>query len=190
MFKIIVSIFFVAAAVIIFFTKTKTEFAEVKLLRAKEASYSGAMESSKKIKQSVDKILGDYNQISENERERVDKAIPSKPETMKLAVDLDGLAARSGLTLKSVEVKDMSVSDSGENQAADQTGSVPRGAETVSFTAKLSGSYEAFYSFLRDLEKSLRLTDLKNVKVTSSSAGALEFLIEADTYRQAPERAI
>lgn len=179
MFKILISIIFTAAAVMIFFTKTKADFAEVKILREKLASYDGAMEQAKKIKDTVNQLLQQYNAMPADDAERVRKAVPSTAESMAFVVMMDNIASRNSLAMKNIEIKEPT-SDVGFGDTTGGGGS--RVAETMPFSVRLSGSYESFYRFLKDLEKSLRIVDVSSVKLSSASSGSFDFSVEGSAY--------
>lgn len=177
MFKIIISIFFAAAAVIIFLTQTKNNFAEVKNLRATVASYDSAMAESKKIKETLNSLLEQYNSISQSEMEKIKKVTPSSPEPMSFIVEIDEIASQNGLTMKNIEIKERTEEESLSD------GAVPiNGAKTMAFTARLNGTYESFINFLKDLEKDLRIVDVSSVKFVPSSSGNFDFSLEAAAY--------
>ena len=55
---------------------------------------------------SVDKLLGEYNSISQENIDKVNKMIPSGSESMKLVVQIEDMMKAKGLTLKSIDTKE------------------------------------------------------------------------------------
>ena len=59
-------------------------------------------------------------------------------------------------------------------------------SETISASMEVSGSYEAFKDFLRDIESSIRITDVESLDLTppSGSSGEFNFKLSLKTYYQ------
>lgn len=177
MFKILISLFLLAGAGVIFFTESKNYFPEIKSLRKQVSSYNETINTAKKVRSSIDKTLGEYNAISQDNVDRVNKMIPSGADSMKLVIQIDEMMRKNGLSLASIDFKD--VIDE-KPSLASKNG--VRTAETVSLSMKARGSYESFHSFVEKLEKSLRLIDINSVKISLVGQDDYSFSIEAVSY--------
>ena len=178
MFKVLISLFLLAGAGVIFFTESKNYFPEIKVLRKQVYSYNETINTAKKVRISIDKTLGDYNGISQDNVDRINKMVPSGAESMKLVVQIDEMMRKNGLILASIDSKD--VVDKKSASSAQKNGG--RTAETVSLSMKAHGSYESFRSFIKELEKSLRLIDVISVKISPVGQDDYSFSMEAVSY--------
>ena len=128
---------------------------------------------------SIDKTLGDYNGISQDNVDRINKMVPSSAESMKLVVQIDEMMRKNGLILASIDSKDVVDKKSASKRPKKNGG---RTAETVSLSMKAHGSYESFRSFIKELEKSLRLIDVISVKISPVGQDDYSFSMEAVSY--------
>ena len=75
----------------IFFTESKNYFPEIKVLGKQVSSYNETINTAKKVRSSIDKTLGEYNAISQDNVDRINKMVPSGAESMKLVVQIDDM---------------------------------------------------------------------------------------------------
>ena len=163
----------------IFFTESKNYFSEIKDLRKQISSYNETINTVKKVKSSIDKTLGEYNAISQENVDRINKIVPSGAESMKLVVQIDDMMRKNGLSLENIDSKD-TVNDDSVSGAQEKDIKTP---ESISLSITAQGSYESFHSFIKSLEKSLRLVDIVSVKISPAGQyNNYEFSIEAVSY--------
>ena len=178
MFKILISLFLVTGAGVIFFTESKSYFTEIKSLRKQVFSYNETVNMAKKVKSSIDKTLGEYNSISQENVDRINKMVPSGADSMKLVVQIDDMMRKNGLSLKDINTKDI--------VAQDSISGVPKNdgksAESIYLSMTAQGSYESFRSFIKMLEKSLRLIDVISVGISPVGQDNYSFSVEAVSY--------
>lgn len=180
MFKGIVSLLLIVGAAVIFFTQTKNYFPEIKAIRGQISVYNKTIETIRSVKDSVDKLLGEYNSISQENIDNVNKMIPSGSDQMKLVVQIEDMMKSRGLILKSVDAKEsVKASSVKAKEETLATGDVSR----LSLSAKAQGSYSAFHSFLVEAERSLRLIDIESIKINAvADKEVYDFSIEAVSY--------
>ena len=112
--------------------------------------------------------------------ERLNKVLPDNVDTMQLALDLDGVVSRYGVSLKSVRTTtDPSVSDPSLIVLPEYEN--PYGKATLFFS--FVSSYENFKNVIREVEKNLRLMDIKIISFQANPEATLyEFQVTADIY--------
>ena len=179
MFRAIVTIFFLAGAVTIFFIKSQPIFNETKNLKEQVIAFDNALADAKKIKEAKDELIAKYNNISQSDIDRIDKLVPSRADAIKFIMEADDIIKNNGMILRSIDVKNTNGSKtfSGAKEKPQLFG-------TVSFTMKIAGSYESFFSFLKNIEENLRLTDVNSIKLAPAAAAQnlYEFDVEASAY--------
>lgn len=191
MFKGIVSLLLIVGATVIFFTQTKKYFPEIKATRGQISVYNKTIETIRGVKDSVDKLLGEYNSISQENINKVNKMIPSGSDQMKLVVQIENMMKSRGLSLKSIDTKEsdkkisFKTKTDAEEDKEDVTGEKKeeKMISLLSLSIKAQGSYSAFHSFLIEAERSLRLLDIDSVKInTVANKEIYDFSIEAHSY--------
>lgn len=193
MFKGIVSLLLIVGAGVIFFTQTKNYFPEIKVIRGQISVYNKTIETIRNVKNSVDKLLGEYNSISQENIDKVNKMIPSGLDQMKLVVQIEDMMKSRGLSLKSIDTKesDKKISFKTKINANTEGGEVSETEDkkeekvisALALSIKAQGSYSAFHSFLTEAERSLRLIDIESVKInTVANKDIYDFSIEAVSY--------
>lgn len=107
---------------------------------------------------------------------RLNTFLPDSVANVGLILDLNALAARSGFSLANIDV-------SANSTLAPRTtgGPVdPVGSIDMSLTAV--GTYTAFQNFMRGVEESQRLLDIRNVTVTGSNSGLYSYQMSVRLY--------
>ncbi len=141
------------------------ELMEVKALTLKKDEYTNVLNQAKEIKAKRDKIIEQYNNISPEDMDRLDKIIPASFSAVNFANDINALASRYGLILKSISASDSSVNP------VDVVNSSPSAYKTQIVSFAVSGPYNKFVKFLEDLETSLRLVDVVSLSLSPQSSG-------------------
>ena len=156
---------------------------EVKTLSAKRVEYLTALEKSKELKVKRDAVLVDYNNISSDNIDRLNKIIPDTFNPVLFVNDMNVLASKYGMTVKDFRV------DNPETPTRDAIITQPQGKtyKTTVITFRLDAPYSQFQGFLNDLESSLRLVDVTSLSVRSvggqgGGGGVLDYLLEMNTY--------
>lgn len=195
----------IIAAIGIYFTITKSMVTDVQAVKAQNDQYAAALSSADEIIQAREAITRAYNSISQDNRARLDKMIPSAVDNIRLVIDLNNLALQHHFTLSDVKasVPSNSPTSGAPRQAAQSAGSSMLAAVgilptlgaapaaqniaepvldkvQVSFTAQTT--YEQFISFLQDLEADLRIMDLTHLSVAVNEDGTYTFQTQFQTY--------
>ncbi len=113
------------------------------------------------------------NAIDPKDLARLAAFLPDSVDNVRLILDLDALAARSGLALSNIDVADASSSNA-------KTGANPVGS--VDLTLSAIGTYSALRGFLEGVEKSGRLLDVRDLTVKGSSTGAYNYQMTVRLY--------
>lgn len=176
-----IAIILILVSIGIFYTFTSGQYKEVKRLSEQASRYEGVLESASSIATLRDSLLTNYSSIPRTEIERLEKVLPANVDTMQMALNLDGIAARYGISVKSIKTTtDTAVTDPTILPEYD-TSTYKKAVVSFSFIA----TYQNFKLFLKDIEKSLRLMDINSVSFQSSTAGEsglYEYQVTADTY--------
>lgn len=138
------------------------------------------------------KLLSEKEELLKKENERVLAALPNDNEVARLFVQLERIAAESGLTIQSVSGGSAAEGFSNE-QAADQLVDEfpiePAGPEIVAISYQLSGSSDSYQSFkntLAKMETALRILNISEFSISGESQGAGDFSVSLtiNTYKR------
>lgn len=180
MFRAIITIFFLAGAATIFFVKSQPVFNETKNLKGQAVAFDNALANAREIDEAKSELIAKYNNIPPGDIDRLNKIIPSQTDAIKFIMEIDGIIKNNGMILRSIDVK-----NTGDSKTALQPGEKSKLFETVSFAMKIAGSYESFFSLLKNMEENLRLTDINSIKLAPAAAAAqnlYEFDVDASAY--------
>ncbi len=112
------------------------------------------------------------NAIDPAALQRLSTFLPDSVNNVRLILDLDALAARSGLSLTSIDVAPPSQSSATDNN--------PVGSVDLSLSA--SGTYASLKSFLMGVEESQRLLDVTDLSVNGSNTGVYSYRMTVRLY--------
>lgn len=175
MFRNILSVFFLIAAVVIFFTWTKPLMQEADVLKSKRDSYEKNLADLNDLQDIKEKILSQYNSISQENLDRMDKMLPSGANSIEAILEVEKIVKNAGMSLKTIDAVNPSSEKSSGNSKKEKANSIP-------VNMKLSGSYSSFVAFLGLLEKNLRLVDVEKINFSSGTVDVYEYNITAKTY--------
>ncbi|HEY4500858.1 MAG TPA: GspMb/PilO family protein [Candidatus Paceibacterota bacterium] len=123
-------------------------------------------------------LASSRNDIDPENLTRLSTFLPDSVDNVGLILNINALAARSGLSLANIDVV---MNSTGNNNAKAQTtaGTLPtvRAGSVGSVDLSLSavGTYTALQSFLAGIEKSARLLDVRDIVVKGSDTGVYNY---------------
>ncbi|MDP2593876.1 MAG: hypothetical protein Q8P36_00845 [bacterium] len=147
--------------------------------RAAIAQNDQALASAKRYVERENQLAAAKNAIDPAALDRLKAFLPDSVNNIGLILDLNALAARSGLSLSSIDVTK-------NTAAAPDESSLPNAATdpigTVDLKVSAIGSYEALQSFLIGAELSERLLDVRDITVQNSANGVYTYQITLRLY--------
>jgi hypothetical protein len=186
----------IVLAIGIYVTFTRGLWSDAETVKAVNDQYSSAISSSEKLISVRDQVLKSYNDISAEDRDRIDKMIPNTVDNIRLIINLNSVALQHGFSLKGVTATSNTTSagsPSGSSPAASpvqiQNGTaaspfsinVPS-LDTVTVSFSVTAPYQQFISFMQDLEASLRIMDMTHLTVSANDTGSYDFTVQLTTY--------
>ena len=97
---------------------------------------------------------------------------------MRLALDLDSLASRYGITIKNIQTTMETTDDASLPVLPENVPIYDRAIVSFGFIA----NYESFIRFMSDLEKNLRIMNIKSITFQATESGLYEYQISVETY--------
>ena len=162
----------------LFYTFTNCQYRDVKKLSLLSSEYKNVLQNISAIIELRDNLLVTYRMFPRAEIEHINKVLPDNIDVVQLALDLDGVASRHGISIKSIQA------EVGADNNADLI-VLPENAkvyEKVTVSFSFVSNYENFTRLLADIEKSLRIMDIKSIAFKTSESGLYDYQISVDTY--------
>ncbi len=161
----------------IFYTYISPQYGAAQELSARVAEYRDVVDNVARIADARANLTTVYESIPAAEKERIAKALPSSIDAVGFALDLDTIAAKYGISVKSVQVD--TAADPNAPAALPQ-GTRPYEKAKVSFS--IISTYANFTKFLADLERSLRIVEVKSINFKATDTGLYEHQVVVETY--------
>ena len=189
----ITAVILIVLAVGIYFTVTQSVWSADKDIKAKNDQYVSAIANAEQLISVRDKVLQAYNNVSQNDRDRLDKMLPSTVDNIRLIIDLNSVAVQHGITLRGIRAaadasssqapsSPQTTSATSPNVASSKSGISTPQLDTVDVSFSVSAPYQQFISFMQDLEADLRIMDLKHLSVAVGNDGTYTFSVDMTTY--------
>lgn len=168
--KTLLPIILLLGSVLLFVGVTQPVYERALSLKETNDLYADALAKSKELLRVRDSVLNQFRNIPPSGIERLNKLLPSAVDNVRLVRDLDTLARRYSLVLRSINV---TVASSEESAAS---------YGVLDITFNTAGNYDTFRSFLRDVEQSLRLMDVTRLSIAATPQGSFSYGVTLRTY--------
>ena len=176
----IIPIFLVFISIGIFFWYVSPEWNGA--IAQKKAAIAAADEELTATQQYVEqeqKLADARDAISKSDLATLETFLPDSVSNVTLILDLNALAARTGLSIGSADVSGVSSSNNLSGQSI-KSSTTPVGSVDLSLSA--AGTYTALEAFLRGVEQSNRLLDVKELTITGSDSGVYQYQMKISIY--------
>lgn len=180
--KNLTPIIFIVLAIGIFFVVVDPQYQEIqKLLEVKEDN-DKLLSKATELREKREVLTSKYKNISEEERDQLNKVLPETVDNVRLILDIDNIARKYGIILKGITISGgLEEAGSESNQIIDKT---DKQYGVISLGFSFSSSYADFKSFMIDLENSLRIVDITAFEINSDNPqnGLYNYSIDLNTY--------
>jgi Tfp pilus assembly protein PilO len=175
---------FVVAIGIFFAYVNPTWSGPIATTKAAIASDDQALTAANQYTAQQNELTSAKNAIAPANLARLSTFLPDSVDNVGLVLDLNALAARSGLSLSNI---DISANTSASSDSSDATsGALPTTTASPVSSADLSlsaiGTYPALQNFLQGVEKSTRLLDTQDIVITGSDTGVYTYKMKLRLY--------
>jgi len=162
----------------LFYTFTNSQYRDVRELSNLASEYRGVLNNISQIVELKDSLLVTYATIPKNEIDRMNKVLPDNVNIVRLAHDLDNMASKYGISLKDIQTSGGSSADANLIVLPENESSYKSATVTFSFIS----NYNNFKRFLQDIERNLRIMDVKSISFQSSESGLYSYIVSAEIY--------
>lgn len=149
--------------------------------------YDRALASAKQFKEKEVQLTAERNAISPEALSRLQAYLPDSVDNVQLILDLNSLAARSGVSLSNFEIEDSRpVSADASGGAIAESGALPLEqlgpTDSLRLSVTARGTYDSFRTFLGAIEGSLRPLDVVDLEVKDSTTGVYSYSVTFRLY--------
>ena len=168
----------IALSLGIYFTFTMPQREALAELSNKHREYRNVLGNASSITELRDNLLAGFQTLSATEKDRLEKILPKEQDAVGLSRDLDTIAAQYGIAIKTVAVENNSDPESRLIVLPEAEQPFERTVFSFSFIS----NYPNFVKFLGDLERNLRVMDVKSMAFRTGETGLYEHQITIETY--------
>lgn len=141
------------------------------------ANTEKALVAADEYKKRQNELAAARNAIPRENLDRLSVFLPDSVDNVGLILDINALAARSGLSLANIDVV---MNDA--NAAAPPPSSRVNPVGSVNLSLSAIGTYTALQTFLVGIEKSARLLDVRDITVKGSDTGVYNYQMAIRLY--------
>lgn len=183
-----------------FFTYTNPTYEKILKENIEIVSYNEALDNSKIVIGQKKKLMDIAAEISEEQKDRLERLLPSNIDNIRLIIEVNAIAKRYGIIPRGIEFGGDKVGSSASsggsitraqavaaqttgnldilgqaktttiNSAAGSSNSTGYGTVTLGFTG--TAPYKTYLAFLKELEVSLRLVEIKSITFEAPASSA------------------
>jgi len=151
-------------------------------LRQDKANNDQTLALSAELKQNREDLQDRFNRITDEEREGLRKLLPDTLDNVRLVNDISDIAQGQGLQIRNIAVGESGGKATRETTAAQDAASRKQRYGTLSLSFSTTATYGEFADLLRELERSLRLVDVRSIAIKSSPSKRYDFSLTLETY--------
>jgi Tfp pilus assembly protein PilO len=181
------------AAVGVFFVVINPQYNKYQDLSSQLTSYNSALDQATRLDTLAQGLLAKYRSITPDQLTTLNKIMPDSVDTVRLILDLNGIASKYGISLQKIDLNKSGSSSGGsvgagasagagsamaQNAINSQNVMVSAGsAQTDQYVPlgvnfSITTSYNNFMNFIRDIEQSLRIIDITSISLQTGAGSS------------------
>ena len=195
--KSLTPLILILISVALFFFLIDPEYKDVQELQAQVEANNETLKIARDLSVKREELRSKFNNISQEERAELEKLLPDTVDNVRLIIDINNIAEQFGIVIRNININ-------ADEDTATAAGTVGAQGSTfegvieessvkyvdkskigvITFSFSVSAKYEVFLEFLRELEESLRIVDIRNIQISRGSAeGSIyDYNVTMDTY--------
>lgn len=152
-------------------------YGDISTLMDQREKYEGYMQMVKDIEKKKIELLTALQNIPDEDRKKIDTALPNSFDFVKLIADIDAVGSKYGIKINNISSRE--ITSNGDSIAEAQP-EKPYKSAIIGFT--FNASYENFSKFMGELERSMRVLDIKALRINAQKSGINTYGVEFETY--------
>lgn len=171
------AIILILIALGLFYTFINPQYQKSQVLSAELEQYENVLDNVSALSETRDELMVRLADIPAEDISKITKLLPDSNDVVQLALDLDTIASQYGISIRDVQVDTTSVDNTSQIEYNQDT---LYDKATVSF--RFVSNYQNFRSFMSDIERSLRVIDVRTINFRSTPSGFYEYTVAVETY--------
>lgn len=178
-----------------FFFLIDPKYKDIQQLNAQISENKQTLELARRLRAQRDDLRNKFNQISQRERQDLEKLLPDNVDNVRLIIDIETIADTVGILIKDIDIKTPE-QDSNQPRTAvaqesvfDTSSSAMRYVDSnkigiITFSFTITTRYEDFLVFLEQLEESKRIVDIRSIELSRGTGDTsfFDYKVTFDTY--------
>ncbi|MEZ4103211.1 MAG: hypothetical protein R3B55_01440 [Candidatus Paceibacterota bacterium] len=171
----------IGAGIAGFLLITQPIYDEATTLKIEADKYNEALANAKILQSERDRLTEKFNSFQEGDLARLKKIVPDSVDNIKLILEIQEVAQERGILVKNVEFEPEQFLEEDpaatEAEKAKQQANLRRpGAatnldyEVFDLEFSIEGKYSAYVEFMKLLERSLRIVDVRSIAFTPGTS--------------------
>ncbi len=177
--KFIYPIAAVGIAIALFYLFISPTYDALNADRARVQTISELQDKSQTLIDLRDKRVLERGVVADEE-EKLAKLLPDHVDNIRLQLDMSAIAAEHFMSQRNFVVQASNDTSNLNSASGIDTGN--SGVESLTFSYSLSGTYDTFREYLKDLESSLRIVDIERLTISPGENGIYDYDITVRTY--------
>lgn len=194
MFKALTPVIAILVAVGLFFTYVQPTFDEIRAVQDETHDYDEAISKAEQLRDRINELNRQKNSISLTNLERLEAFLPDRVDEVELLIAIDALADTHNLAFGDIIVGGESAEAAAESarnrtdedDMPDNDGSPGDQYEQLDIGFTVTGTYEDFREFLKEVERSLVLMEVTEIAFTESEGDLIEFMLDIRVFSLKP----
>ena len=161
----------------LFYTFVNPHWQKIKALQVEAGQYRSVLGNVEDLTQKRDELSLKYKNIPKGDVDALKKVLPDNVNTVELALNLDAIGSKYGISIKSIKI----IKEKDVNATVIQA---PTGKayDKVIVSFSFISTYENFKKFMYDLERSLRIIEVRSVRFETTDNELTEYQLQVETY--------
>ena len=171
----------IGAGVAGFLLVTQPIYDEATNLKIEADKYNEALANAKILQAERDRLTEKFNSFQAADLQRLEKIVPDSVDNIKLILEIQEVAQERGILVNNVEFEpeqfleedpEATAAEKARQQANLRRPGVANNADYEVFDLEFSieGKYDAYVEFMKLLERSLRIVDVRSIAFTPGTS--------------------
>lgn len=194
--KNITPIILIVLSVTVFLFFIDPQYKKIQEINAEISQNKETLKTAEELKTKKLDLIDRFNKISEEEKNELVKLLPDTVDNVRLIIDINNIASQFGIVIRDIVIDTEDTQESTTKSVVSQKSNFNSVLDedslkyvdtskigVISFSFSVSAKYEVFLEFLKQLEESLRIVDIRNIQISQGSGSVFyDYKVTLDTY--------
>ncbi len=170
----------ILVSIVAFFFVIDPQYKQIQELNVEIEENNEMLDLAQELREKRDELQDRFNNISEYDRESLEKILPNTVDNVRLILDINNIANDVGIKITNIGIENEQEQDAGNGGLISNTSIEGYGTLALSFS--VSATYDVFKVFIDRLQSSLRLVDIVDLSVSVGESDFYGYNVTLNTY--------